>query len=162
MRARPMIAGLLAAPCLVVAQDLPQRKAGLWEISMQMPGMPAGSTTTQQCVDAKSDAEMQRKALAGDPRQQCKPAAVKRTALGYEAQVECSSAEGKTIVTSRMSGDFASRYNIETQMRFEPPRHGQSGMQMTATAQHKGACPAGMAPGEMRMGALNIKPAAKP
>ncbi len=145
----------IAALCLVLAapafaQDLPKRAAGLWEISTQMAGMPAGSKS-QQCVDEKTDAEMQRRALSGDQRQQCTQKSMKRLANGYEVEAECTSAEGKTMLNSRASGDFSKAYTVDNQLRFDPPRQGMSEMKVSMKAQHMGACPPGMAPGQMRM-----------
>ncbi|MBL8363189.1 MAG: DUF3617 family protein [Rubrivivax sp.] len=160
--ATPLLRGLLAAlavlPAITAAQDFPQRKAGLWEMAVQMPGMPAGAMTTQQCVDARTDADTMRKALNPDPRAQCKPVQVKKVGAGYEMAIDCTTPEGRMSGTTKMSGDFQTRYTMESQMKFDPPRGGQSGMQMTFQAQHKGACPAGMAPGEVRAGAFSFNP----
>lgn len=153
MRTRLLVAAALAAMSLPsLAQEMPKRKAGLWEMQMQMQGMPGGGMKSQQCVDEKTDAEMQRKAMQGDDKMKCTQKSMKRTASGFEAESECTSAEGKAFVAAKGSGDFSSRYTVDTQMRFDPPRHGMQTMQMSVTATHGGACPAGMAPGEVRMG----------
>ena len=83
---------------------------------------------------------------------------VKKVGAGYEMAIDCTTPEGRMSGTTKMSGDFQTRYTMESQMKFDPPRGGQSGMQMTFQAQHKGACPAGMAPGEVRAGAFSFNP----
>jgi hypothetical protein len=141
------------------AQDYPKRKPGLWQMQMQMPGMPAGMKA-QHCIDEKTDAEMQRKALAGDPRQTCTQKSMKKTADGFEAEAECNSAEGKSVALIKASGDWGSRYRVDTQMRFTPARHGMTEARMQIEATHLGACPAGMLPGQINMAGLPLAPGA--
>lgn len=147
--------GQLAVACAcgvalgAAAQELPARKAGLWEMSMQMPGMPGG-TASQHCVDAKSDAEMQRRAFSGNGTEKCTRKSLNRTANGYDMKVECSGPEGRSTVDSKISGDFAQGYTMANHVRFDPPRHGMKETDMTVSAKYAGACPAGMKPGEMR------------
>lgn len=145
---------LLAAACAVAAsagaQELPARKPGLWEMSTQITGMPGGATA-QQCVDAGSDADMQRRALSRDGKEQCTQKSFRRTADGYEMRVECSGPEGRSTVDAKAAGDFAASYRMVNHVSFDPPRHGVAQADMTITAHHAGACPAGMKPGEVRM-----------
>lgn len=151
IKARHLVALCACATLAVQAQDMPARKPGLWSLSMQMEGMPGGGTNTQQCVDAKSDAEMQRKAMAGDPRHRCTQKSVSRIAGGVEFQAECTSDEGKVLVRSRATGDFDKRYTVDSRMSFDPPQHGVKEATVKITAQHMGACPAGMGPGQVRI-----------
>lgn len=149
---------LAAAAVPASAQDLPKRKPGLWDLTMQMQGMPGGGMKSQQCVDEKTDAEMQRKAMSGDDKMKCTQTAMKRSAGGFEMESECTSAEGKAFIKAKANGDFGSRYTVDTNMRFEPPRHGMQTMQMSVTAVHAGACPAGLTPGQIRMGGMTMTP----
>lgn len=150
IKAKHLVALTACAALTAQAQDMPARKPGLWSLTMQMQGMPGGGTNTQQCVDAKSDAEMQRKAMAGDPRQRCTQKSLTRVAGGVEFQAECTSAEGKVSVRSRATGDFDKRYTVDSRMTFDPPQHGVNEATVKITAQHMGDCPAGMAPGQIR------------
>jgi hypothetical protein len=145
----PALAALLAATS-ASAQDLPSRKTGLWEMQMQMQGMPGGMGA-QHCVDAKTDADLQRRAMSGEEGARCTQKSFRRTAAGFEMEAECSSAQGKTFVKSVGSGDFNASYTVDTKVRFEPPRHGMRDSAMKITARHIGACPAGMQPGQVRM-----------
>lgn len=161
MKTRLLAALVLTSLSLpTLAQDLPKRKPGLWDLTMQMQGMPGGGMKSQQCVDEKTDAEMQRKALSGDDKMKCTQTSMKRTAGGFEMESECTSTEGKAFIKAKSNGDFNSRYTVDTNMRFEPPRHGMQTMQASVTATHAGACPAGMAPGQMRMGGMSMNPGA--
>lgn len=154
------LAGLSVLTIDAHAQEgMPKRKAGLWEVAMQMPaapGQPGGpAISSKQCVDAKSDEDMQRKALAGnDQKAQCKQVSSKRISGGLEIEAECKSDEGTTKVLSRITGDMQSNYTVDNTMTFTPPRHGMSTAKMTMKASHRGACPAGMKPGDVQMGAM--------
>ncbi|NRF67605.1 DUF3617 family protein [Aquincola sp. S2] len=153
--------GLAATTALQAQEGLPKRKAGLWEVSMQMPGTGAPAMSSKQCVDEKSDEAMQKKAMAGnDQKAQCKQTSLKRISGGVEIEAECKSDEGVTKVHSRMTGDMQSTYTVDNTMTFTPPRHGMSTAKMTMQARHGGACPADMKPGDIRMGGMNFNPGA--
>lgn len=152
----------LSAGAVQAQEGMPRRKAGLWDIAMQMdgkggPGMPG--MKSQHCVDEKSDEAMQRKAMSGgDGKSECKQTSMKRISGGVEIAAECKSAEGTTTVLSKVTGDMASSYTVDNTMTFNPPRHGMSTAHMTMKASYGGTCPAGMAPGEIRVGGMSINP----
>lgn len=133
------------------AQDMPARKPGLWTLTMQMSGMPGGGTTSQQCIDKLTDAELQRKAMAGDPKHRCTQKSIKRIAGGVELEAECTAPEGRITVRSRATGDFDKAYTVDSQMTFDPPQHGMTQAGVKISARHLGDCPAGMSPGQTRV-----------
>ncbi len=150
-----LLAALLTLPA--TAQDgFPKRKPGLWEVSMQAPGLGT-PMAMQQCVDAASDAAMQRRAMSGEPGAQCKHLSTKPIAGGVEVRGECTGPQGRQQIVSRMAGDMNARYTVVNEVTFDPPRHGQAKAAMTMEAVHKGACPAGMKPGEMQMPGMNAE-----
>lgn len=153
-----LLATLVGVASPAGAQELPARKPGLWNVSVQMAGMPA-AMGSQHCTDAKTDADLQRKAMAGGPDQKCTQKSFKRTASGFEMEAECSGSEGKATMHSVASGDFNSAYTVDNKIRFDPPRHGMREAQMKISAQHGGACPAGMLPGQVRMTGMPGMPA---
>lgn len=147
---------LALLPALAAAQDtLPRRKAGLWETAMQMPGRAGATMTAQHCVDAKTDEQAQRRALDQGPDTRCEQRNVKRSTGSYEADYSCQGPRGRTEGRMSLKGDFDSRYTMDNQMRFDPPRGGMSEAKMTMEGVWKGACPAGMKPGEMRMNGMD-------
>lgn len=146
----PLVLAALLGCGAALAQDLPARKAGLWEMQTQMQGMPGGMGM-RHCVDAKTDADLQRRAMAGEEGEKCTQKSFRRTGAGFEMEAECVSAQGKTFVKSVASGDFNANYSVDSKARFEPPRHGMREASMKMSARHLGACPAGMAPGQVRM-----------
>lgn len=143
---------LMTAQAALAQEGMPRRKPGLWDLTLEMQMRPGVPMKSQQCVDAASDDAMQRRAMSGgDEHAQCSQKSLKRSAGALEMQAECTSAEGKTFIDSRMSGDFNSHYSMENKLRYEPPRHGMKETTMKIVASHAGACPAGMKPGDVRM-----------
>lgn len=147
------------------AQELPARKPGLWKMAVAMQGMPAGmgSGDNQQCIDSKTDADLQRKALQAGPGD-CTPTAVRKTATGHEFEARCKTPQGSMLNTVRMVGDPQSAYTVTVNSRHEPPRKDRPDQVVTIKATWAGACPAGMKPGDVRMfGAqMNVNDMADP
>ncbi|MEO8299285.1 MAG: DUF3617 family protein [Burkholderiales bacterium] len=155
----------VSAPGLVSAQEMPKRKPGLWEMTMEMQGgarMPPMASS--QCVDETSDAAMQRRALAGQPGTECSKPTSKRIQGGVEVQAECTGPEGKSQVVGKITGDMQATYAVDSLIKFTPPRHGMSEAHMVMQGRYAGPCPAGMKGGDMRVGGMTLNPsqAAKP
>lgn len=152
---------LLSSTALLAQDSLPRRKPGLWEVTMQMPGMPGGGMPSSQCVDEKTDEAMQKKALSGGERgeQNCKPASVKRSGNTVDIVADCTSAEGKSHIVSHYTGDMTGSYGGETVITFDPPRQGRSEVRMSMQARYAGACPADMKPGDIRTAGMTFNPA---
>jgi hypothetical protein len=146
-----LAAAALTAPFALSAQtiDLPQRKAGLWEIttSLEKPrSMPA--FTARACLDAATDKEMMEHGLKMSG---CKEMTVKREGrtiiINASCTVEGVATKSRTVVT----GDFQSSYTVRSEGTLT--MEGAKGQEMltTQTATWKSAdCP-GMKPGDMTM-----------
>jgi hypothetical protein len=66
------------------ADDLPNRRAGLWEsVSSRNDGAPP--QTAKQCIDDKTDSLV--RAATANPN--CAQTSVARTTAGYEVQTDC-------------------------------------------------------------------------
>ena len=144
---------LLAWGVPAAAQDMPKRKPGLWEMTMQVPG--GHTLNTRQCVDEQSDAEMSRKAMAGgqDAKADCKQLSNKKIAGGMEIDAECKTGDGGTVRSLvRITGDMTTNYAMDNDMTFTPPRNGMSKARMSIKGMHRGACPAGMKGGDVQVG----------
>lgn len=149
--AHTLLGLLCGLPLVASAQDLPKRKAGLWEVSMEMPNRPGQTMKSQQCVDEKSDALTQKKLMDDQADSRCEHKTTQRNASGTAVSYTCTSARGKTTGNMKLSGDMQSRYTMDNHARFEPPRHGMSEATVKVQGQWMGACPADMKPGEIRM-----------
>jgi hypothetical protein len=146
----------LCAAAAAVAQDLPSRKPGLWEITMQVTNAP--TQTMRQCIDAQTDRQMQRFGQ-GLSQQQCTRNTIRRDGERYVGESECKA--GASTMTSRsvFAGDFDKAYRGEVETRYQPPMAGISQSKVTMNARWIGACPAGWKPGDMEMagmGRVNI------
>ena len=148
---------LAAAPAAVAAPDLPARKPGLWEITMQVTNAP--SQTMRHCIDEKTDAQLQRMGQ-GMGQQQCTRNTLVRDGDRWVGESECRF--GSTVATSRsvFAGDFDKAYKGEIDVKYAPPMAGVSQSKVTMLAKWAGACPAGWKPGDMEMpggmGRVNI------
>lgn len=154
---RAVCAGLLLAiACAATAQDLPSRKPGLWEITMQTTNAP--SQSMRQCIDEKTDRQMQQM-TQGQGVQQCTKNVIRREGDTYVGESECRF--GPTVATSRSTfgGDFGKSYRGEIETRYAPPMAGVSLSKVTMNARWSGACPTGWKAGDMEMtgmGRVNV------
>ena len=146
----PVVALLVAAPAC--ADDMPTRKAGLWEVSMGFGGAGRGGPTMQQCTDATTDQALHSSAGAAT-QQDCSKREVKRTAGGMTIDMVCTRA-GKTISSHvDITGSFDSSYVMKITTDTGAPRpSGETGpLTVTMEAKWVGPCKADMRPGDMIM-----------
>jgi len=150
------IAGMLAAGP-GVAQELPSRKPGLWEITMQITNAP--SQLVRQCIDPSTDQALQRFGQGLDLKT-CVRNVWRRDGNRYLGESECRL--GRSLVTTRavFGGDFGAAYRGEIDARYTPPVGGVSASKVTISARWRSACPAGWKPGDIElpgMGRMNVK-----
>jgi|CXWL01.1.fsa_nt_gi hypothetical protein len=133
------------------AADLPKRKAGLWEVSTAMEGMPMRSTM-QVCVDAAADNLMQQR---GREKADCSVMDVKTA--GGKVTLHSVCKEGKTTATTDavFTGSFEAGYKGDIQMRYSPPMEGMSQMKIAQEARWLGPCKPGQKPGDVTMRAAD-------
>lgn len=131
-------------------QDLPARKAGLWKMAVSVPGTPAGGGDSDQCIDARTDAALQRKAVQTGPGE-CTQTAVRMTSAGHEFESICKTPQGRSVTAVRISGDPQRAYTIVMTHREEPARKSVPDQTIMVKATWAGACPADMKPGDVRM-----------
>ncbi len=129
------------------SQEMPVRKPGLWEMQMSS-SMVGGGVTMLQCIDDKTDAQMQKQALQSNGGNNCTVSS-KRLGADWEYLAVCKQ-EGMTVRSStRVSGDFQSAYQMDTTTRMEPPPvPGMAEVKTLVKLRHMGACPASMKPGD--------------
>jgi hypothetical protein len=151
------IAAVLAAVAATAgAQDLPTRRPGLWEITMQQPN--AGSQVVRQCIDETTDRQMQQLGQ-GIARENCSKNAWRRDGERYVSESECRIGSTTAVSRSVFGGDFAKSYRGEVVSRFDPPLAGMSQTKTTIAARWVSACPGGWKPGDMEMpgmGRMNV------
>jgi hypothetical protein len=152
--------------CLLVpafgarAEDLPIRKAGLWEMKTVKTGSVLPEITVQHCTDETTDKEMST-AFSPMSKEVCAKHDIQKTATGYATDTECT-VVGMTIKShSDITGDFNSAYTVKVTTHSEK---GPSGAPHDATtvveAKWLGACKPDQKPGDMVMPGgmkINIK-----
>jgi hypothetical protein len=150
----PLILAAFVAGTPAFALDLPARKAGLWEMKMQMEGGRMPAQTFQHCIDAATDKKMNTMG-AGMRNDQCSKQDVKQSGSTITIDSVCNFGNGTTTSHSVMSGDFNSGYTVTSTSKREggPAIPGMPAeTKMTIEAKWTGACKADQKPGDMIMG----------
>jgi hypothetical protein len=95
------------------ADELPIRKAGLWEIKMVRTGSPMPDMTMQHCTDETTDKDMNNM-VSPMAKQICSKQNIQKTATGFVTDSVCSMAGVSIASHSEISGDFNSAYTVTT------------------------------------------------
>ena len=157
-------AGLLALSSAALAEDLPIRKAGLWEMKVVKAGSSVPEMTMQHCTDQRTDKEMNN-SVSPLAKQICSRQDVRKTATGFVSDSVCSVAGVSMTTHAEIVGDFNSRYTVTSTTHSDK---GVTGKPLDATtrieAKWMGDCKPGQKPGDIVMpGGLkfNVKDADK-
>jgi hypothetical protein len=157
-------AGLLALSSAARAEDLPLRKAGLWEMKITKVGGSVPEMTMQHCTDPTSDKEMNN-SVSPLAKQICTKQEIQKTATGYVNDSVCSVAGVSMTTHAEIVGDFNSGYTVTSTSHSDK---GVTGKPLDATtrieAKWVGDCKPGQKPGDIAMPGgfkLNVKDAEK-
>lgn len=142
--------GALILPTLAQAVDLPKRKSGLWELTMQMP-QTGHKQTMQQCIDSATDDISRQQAEAMQGKNQCNPPEITRAGNKITVHGVCKMDNSTVTTDSTFTGDWSSAYHGDIATRFDPPLYGQAGSKMSIDAKWLGPCAPGQKPGDMVM-----------
>ena len=123
------------------ADELPIRKAGLWEIKMVRTGSPMPAITMQHCTDATTDRQMN--GMAGPMAQHtCSKQDIRKTATGYATDSICTAAGLKITSHGDVVGDFNSAYTVTIVSHTEGGPAGARDTTSKIEAKWLGACKA--------------------
>jgi hypothetical protein len=140
---------LLAAPH-ARADELPTRKAGLWEMNMARNGS-SSNTTIQQCTDEGSDKELVT-TFSPMSKEICSKKDIQKTATGYVSDAVCGAAGVSITSHAEITGDFNSAYTIKTKSHTEGgPAAIQGDHETTVEAKWVGTCKPDQKPGDIIM-----------
>jgi Protein of unknown function (DUF3617) len=145
------------------ADELPLRKAGLWEMRIVKTGGPAPEMAMQHCTDETTDRDMSN-AVSPLAKQICSKQDIQKTATGYSIDSVCAVGGVSMVSHSDIVGDLDSAYTITTSSHND---HGVAGVRdgtMKIEAKWLGACKPGQKPGDIVMPGgfkLNVKDAEK-
>ena len=144
------------------AQDMPKRKSGLWEITMDSgaakgaSGAPSGAAaagprTMSQCVDTAKDDIARQSAQQMEKDNKCTQGKISQGGGRISFESTCDFAGTKMTSQTLITGDFQSSYKMEVKSKFNPPMMGMADSTMTMEGKHMGACKPGMRPGDVQM-----------
>jgi Protein of unknown function (DUF3617) len=151
---------LTAWPCLVAADELPVRKAGLWEMKIVKTGSSLPDMAMQHCTDASTDKDMAN-SFSPMVKQVCSKQDIQKTATGFVTDSVCSVAGVSVTSHAEIVGDFNSAYTVSTTSHSDKGPSGKPLDTMTKIeAKWLGACKADQKPGDIVMPGgfkMNIK-----
>jgi hypothetical protein len=128
------------------ADELPQRKPGLWESKSTSA---EGETSAKQCVGAGTDRAM----VGGMAGAACTKMEVTKTAAGYAVATECAIGQIKAVGSSVVTGDFQTSVRTEgtTKLTGMPGHAGMVERKLVVEAKRVGDCGPGQKPGDIIM-----------
>jgi hypothetical protein len=157
-----MACGMLAALSGhgALAEELPVRKAGLWEMKMVRTGSPIPGMTMQHCTDATIDKSLN-DSVTPFAKQACSKQDLKKTATGYVADAICNISGASITSHTEIVGDFNSAYTVNATSHTDKGPGGKPLDTTTAIeAKWLGACKPDQKPGDIVMPGgikMNIK-----
>jgi hypothetical protein len=155
MRTGVFLAALAAAAVALAQADVPRRKSGLWQSSMQSSHMP--TMQIEECVDRASD-DFMTIASMGEDAKDCSKHSVKREGANVVLEAVCT-LEGTTVsARGVVTGSFDSAYKAQVKASYRPPIQGIEETTMTVEARWIGACKPGQKPGDVDVVGLPKKP----
>ena len=146
------------------AEDLPLRKAGLWEMKIVRTGSALPEMTMQHCTDPSTDKEMS-DSVSPLAKQICSKRDIQKTATGYVSDSVCTVANVTMTTHADIVGDFNAGYTVTSTSHSDK---GPTGKPLDTTtkieAKYVGACKPDQKPGDIVMPGgfkLNVKDAEK-
>jgi hypothetical protein len=133
------------------ADDLPVRKAGLWEMKVMRAGSPRPDMTMQHCTDETTDKEMST-AFSPMSKEICSKKDIQKTATGFVSDSVCGIAGVSITSHSEIVGDFNSAYTVKTTAHSDGGPAAMKGDHVTTIeAKWLGACKPDQKPGDIMM-----------
>src|SRR3954453_5203565 len=153
MRSVLILAVTLITTSALAQEQMPSRKAGLWEMTMTFEGRGAPPQTMQQCIDAATDKSMQDMSQ-GMRGQSCSKRETKKVGNTIVFDTVCSMGTGTTTSHGVVSGDFNSAYTVKINSKREggpPVPNMPAETNMNIEAKWLGPCRADQKPGDIIM-----------
>ena len=135
------------------AQEIPTRRAGLWEVTINHEGRNTPPQTMQQCTDAETDKLMN--AFGGDlSADMCSKQEIRKVGATIVINAICQIGPMKSTSQSVVTGDFNSNYTVKVTSKLEgvpAAAQGAAGGTTTIQARWVGACKPDQRPGDIVM-----------
>jgi len=135
-------------PTLALAEEIPFRKSGLWEIEMTNNDDP--TMTMKQCVDAASEKETleMSKRLSKD---KCTKNETRKEGDTYITETDCTMGNRRIISTTVTTGDFTSYYESIVTVQPDADNSDNPGSSIKLKAKWISECGPGQKPGQVIM-----------
>ena len=146
-----------------IAEDLPLRKPGLWEMKVARGAAGLPGLTMQHCTDATTDKGMNT-TVSPIAKQICSRQDVQKTATGYVADSICNIGGATMTSHSEIVGDFNSAYAVTTSSHSDKGPANLRDVTSRIEARWLGECKPDQKPGDVIMPGgvkLNVKDAEK-
>ena len=136
-----------------VGLNLPARRAGLWHVTVMQDGKVVVMGSMKPCLDPASDAKL---SMLGEQVSSatCKPIASRLPDGKLQIISTCGTGQGGQVAyTAIASGDFSSTYRVHMVSHTTGAALARlNGEHVTdIDGQYLGACPKGMAPGDVML-----------
>ncbi|WP_353186865.1 DUF3617 family protein [Bosea sp. (in: a-proteobacteria)] len=144
MRPEALAVTVLAMAVPALAEDLPQRRPGLWETRSQGE---QGEVVAKQCLGPDTERSLAG-SLAGGT---CSKLLVTRTATGYAIETECAMGPIKASGSSVVTGDFENAIRSEgaTRLTGMPGQSAPLERRLVVESRRLGDCGPGQKPGDV-------------
>jgi hypothetical protein len=139
-----LLAGVLPA----LADEMPARKAGLWEVKTSFGNGGGASLTVQQCIDAGTD-QMMMSTTGPLAQSVCPRRDIQRSGNTVTIDAACTTMNKTATTHAVVTGSFDSAYVMTVTAQGDAMPGGT--MTMTMTGKWLGPCTAGQKPGDMIM-----------
>ena len=130
--------------------DLPQRKSGLWEMTMTGVQTDNKPQTVLTCVEKKADTGLG-SAFGKTKAKNCDDPTIRKQAGKISVTSVCKFAESTVTTNATVTGNFDSNYRIERTANFNPPRKGMKQTTDVIEAKWLSVCKKGQRAGDMIM-----------
>lgn len=131
-----------------LAADTPKRKTGLWEIKMQVDGLP-DMGAIQQCIDQSTDNLMQQQEKKA--KSDCSVMDIKPQGNKVTVHSVCKFGDSTATTDAVFIGSFDTAYKGDIHTSYNPPLHGRSESKMNIAAKWLSPCKPGQKPGDVIM-----------
>jgi hypothetical protein len=144
-----MVGLVLAGVLPVLADELPSRKAGLWDVRMSFENRNGAGLTVRQCIDASTD-QMMLSSAGPLARAACSRRDVQKSHDSVTIDSTCTLAGETATSHAVITGSFDNAYTMTVTSQSGALPGGK--MAMTVVAKWLGPCAADQKPGDLIMG----------
>jgi hypothetical protein len=151
MRQASLFLVLILAAGMAQAQEVPQRKSGLWEITRTTTRNQGTPQVMQWCIDQAKDNALNQLA-EGVVNETCTIEKTQREGGRLVVDAICKLGPEHAVSKTHavITGSFDSAYHLESKSSYDPPmRGGKSEGTAVFDARWAGACKPGQRPGEV-------------